>query len=42
MTLKFPDGYTDELADMLKAYDLKNYDLGLVHTATCEKVESLF
>lgn len=42
LTLKFPKGYKDELLDMLNAYEIKNYKLGLVHTATCKKVESLF
>ena len=42
LTLKFPEGYEDELSDMLKAYEIKNYNLDLVHSATCKKVETLF
>lgn len=42
MTIRFPDGYTAEVGDLLKAMDLNNYDLGLVHSATCKKVESIF
>ena len=42
MTIRFPDGYTGEVDDLLKAMDLNNYDLGLVHSASCKKVESIF
>lgn len=39
-TWSFPDGIKAE--DLIKLRDIDNYDLGLVHSANCEKTESLF
>ena len=42
MTLRFVRGFTGELDHLLKQLDLDNYKLGLVHSASCKKVESIF
>ena len=43
MTIEFPEGYmsTSEV-DVMKRWNLKNYNLGLVHSASCKKAVSLF
>ena len=40
MTKKFPNGIKPE--DYAVIRDIDNYDLGLMHTANCKKVEAIF
>ena len=40
LTWKFPDGI--QVEDLTKLSDTNNYELGLVHYASCKKTESLF
>ena len=41
MTIEFPEGYMPE-SDLVTRWDLRKYKLGLVHSASCKKVESIF
>jgi hypothetical protein len=40
MTKRFPNGIKPE--DIAVINDINNYDLGLMHTANCKKVEAIF
>ena len=42
LTLVFDNGFTGSTEDLIKQIDLSKYKLGLVHSAKCKKVESIF